>query len=670
MSDHSLPDEIISEILSPALKVSDELFCNNSDVSPFAKNSESTSAYLLVCKSWLRVATPLLYNTVILRSKAQAKALSIALAANKELGQFIKKLRVEGGYGSPMLIILKCSPKISDIFLSLEIYSSDNTGGLCKGLHFINPTRLILRDPIYKTLENKMVSQLLETLVETISKWDRLSVFDSPYFDESERSNIFIGALVKAQRLHTIVIPYAGGASWASSALDGCPLQCIHLKNTVSQETRSNLEKDPALRTRLKFTEKPSLRKPNAQKLISELPLIIPSLNPFFIPMSREAQQVQELVWSRVLYFAMSVPERADNPASRDILHRLPLLLVSKTFKRLGLPHYYTHVVLRSSSHVIRFASVLSDSYIPSIGPRVRSLVINYPTSSIHVDSTILSQTTGLERISQPFRSTWVRLNGEPQISWDAFETMAKSSGSTLREFSVHIKEHLEEQVSASIFSCLTVMQTLDWKCQASFILINIPEDGLQNLKELRISSTSKSFVTALSRMKLKYLERVVLSTNLSNVEIFLEAHGPKLVHLQISFGTLKDLTAKIFELCPNLHSLSLVWVGYLSLNDYITADDLYSSQAVPSLAKITMRLQFRTSKKDEVAAWEQFFMHFEPKCLPNLREIQVEGCEWPTNERDISKSFWVRWAEMLVQRGISLTDTSGTKWRPRLKVK
>ncbi|KAJ7896796.1 hypothetical protein B0H14DRAFT_2233645, partial [Mycena olivaceomarginata] len=96
---HSLPDEIISEILSPALKVSDEVFSHTSRVSPFSKYSEFTSAYLLVCKSWLRIATPLLYNVVILRSKAQVKALSLALAGNKVLGKFIKKLRVEGGYG-------------------------------------------------------------------------------------------------------------------------------------------------------------------------------------------------------------------------------------------------------------------------------------------------------------------------------------------------------------------------------------------------------------------------------------------------------------------------------------------------------------------------------------------------------------------------------------------
>lgn len=61
----TLPDEIVLEILSPALKVSDELFLDTSYVSPFANYTPSTSAYLLVCKDWLRVATPLLFHVVV-----------------------------------------------------------------------------------------------------------------------------------------------------------------------------------------------------------------------------------------------------------------------------------------------------------------------------------------------------------------------------------------------------------------------------------------------------------------------------------------------------------------------------------------------------------------------------------------------------------------------------
>ncbi|KAJ7651135.1 hypothetical protein FB45DRAFT_732177, partial [Roridomyces roridus] len=114
-----LPDEIVSEILSPALKVPDDLFFDTSETSPFANFTPSTSAYLLVCKDWLRVATPLLYSVVVLRSKAQAMALASVLKANPEFGRFIKKLRVEGGYGPSMHAILKSAPNITDLFLSL-----------------------------------------------------------------------------------------------------------------------------------------------------------------------------------------------------------------------------------------------------------------------------------------------------------------------------------------------------------------------------------------------------------------------------------------------------------------------------------------------------------------------------------------------------------------------
>ncbi|KAJ7607144.1 hypothetical protein FB45DRAFT_846981 [Roridomyces roridus] len=111
----------------------------NSPASPFTAYSESPSVYLLVCKSWLRVATPLLYNVVVLRSKAQAKALALTLSKNKDFGRFIRYLRVEGGYGAPLRTILQSSPDVTDLFIDLDIWSSDNPCGLCAGLGMINP---------------------------------------------------------------------------------------------------------------------------------------------------------------------------------------------------------------------------------------------------------------------------------------------------------------------------------------------------------------------------------------------------------------------------------------------------------------------------------------------------------------------------------------------------
>ncbi|KAF7359045.1 F-box domain-containing protein [Mycena sanguinolenta] len=169
---------------------------------------------------------------------------------------------------------------------------------------------------------------------------------------------------------------------------------------------------------------------------------------------------------------------------------------------------------------------------------------------------------------------------------------------------------------------------------------------------------------------RLRYLELVVLSANNLKAEIFLKAHGRKLVELHIPYDNLRTATFKLLELGPSLHSLSLIGDSYTS--NIPVVDALSSSREVPSLVKLALdSVQIRTKyDKEKIAAWEKFFMHFEPKWLPNLREIKVAGCQWPQNERDIAKSFWVRWAEILLQHRISLTDKTGTKWRLRLKVK
>ncbi|KAJ7433539.1 hypothetical protein FB451DRAFT_1380283 [Mycena latifolia] len=83
---------------------------------------------------------------------------------NRELGQLIKKLRVEGGYGSSMY-----SPSISDLFISFDIYSSDDSSGLCDGLPLINPTRVILWEK--QGIENMMTGNLAHVLAQAMVRY-------------------------------------------------------------------------------------------------------------------------------------------------------------------------------------------------------------------------------------------------------------------------------------------------------------------------------------------------------------------------------------------------------------------------------------------------------------------------------------------------------------------
>ncbi|KAF7373610.1 F-box domain-containing protein [Mycena sanguinolenta] len=210
-----IPDEIVSEILTPLLKHSDEVFRDQS-AKPLLDPDHSASRYLLVCKSWLRVSTPLLYNVVILRTTAQAEALQAVLKTNKEFGLFIKKLRAEGGFGDTMDVILKRSPNITDLYLTLYIAGSDNVKGLCSGLPFVNPRRVIVVDACSLEIQpkkNKKVTELLETLVSSIPKWDKMQIFQFPYLTDGGRdatrdlrAAALISALAKSPSLETLIV--------------------------------------------------------------------------------------------------------------------------------------------------------------------------------------------------------------------------------------------------------------------------------------------------------------------------------------------------------------------------------------------------------------------------------------------------------------------------------
>ncbi|KAJ7084892.1 hypothetical protein B0H15DRAFT_384793 [Mycena belliarum] len=722
MSDHSLPDEIISEILSPALKVSEEVFSDTSPVSPFAGYSESSSAYLLVCKSWLRVATPLLYNVVILRSKAQAKALSQVLSKNNALAKFIKKLRVEGGYGPPMATILEHSSNVSDLFISFEIYATDNTTGLCKGLPLINPTRLIIYDGKYKRLENKMSKSLEIALSKAIDKWDHLTVLDIPSvtWNPSRKQDTVIRAVARNRRLTTVVIP-TGGIHWPLERLKDCPLQCIRIKEPISRSHWGDLIMDasPALKALLKYTEKLSA-KGMARVAAAELPQIMPSLNPLFVPMSAASAEVRDKIWSRVLYFAMSVPELAQNPEAKHIFRRLPLLSTSKMFNRLGLPHFYTHVWMREGKTISKFVAVLAKN--PGFGALVRTIcekdtgvnssfndifhhaldpadtsdddqwdddddssvgssVLRFPGPSSNVPGddamlTLLPQLTGLERFRGISLSSELReleLGGyldpfrmESTISWSAFEAIAKSSGHTLQEFSKRV--FAREPVSAAIFNDLVQLRSLDWKSEADLDYeTGSYADGLPKLEELNVSYSDVTFYKALAIMKLPSLRRLQLLADVTDVADLLEAHGNKLTDLEIRYSIAAALKVNIFERCPNLNSVTF---DISPPSEEPPRPKKFSTSRTVhcTVSRIKFFLPFWL--KETAHQWESFLTGFVRKHFPNLREIEFTCFEWPTTERDIAKSCWVPWAEKLLKDNINLTDRHGKKWRPRLKAR
>jgi len=140
-----LADETLAVILSIVLEVADDDFISmQTDSGPFARRDYSTADALLVCKRWMRVATPLLLHTCIIRSAAQAQALAKALKKNPELAQFVKRMRIESSHGAAVKQFLTQTKQIDELAISMPVLAKDNAKPMYSVLGTLRPRRLVL----------------------------------------------------------------------------------------------------------------------------------------------------------------------------------------------------------------------------------------------------------------------------------------------------------------------------------------------------------------------------------------------------------------------------------------------------------------------------------------------------------------------------------------------
>ena len=172
---HQLADETLAVILEACLVVPDKDFAStNGQMSPFSRIEYPSSNYLIVCKRWMRISTPLLYHTVVLRSQPQATALAAVLKpkANARFGQYIRYLRVEGGFGVAAKNVILAAPNITDICVMLDLSAKDNITPMCDVLFTaVQPQRLIIAMCHYHRIINKQTTRLVECLTQCIQGW-------------------------------------------------------------------------------------------------------------------------------------------------------------------------------------------------------------------------------------------------------------------------------------------------------------------------------------------------------------------------------------------------------------------------------------------------------------------------------------------------------------------
>ncbi|KAJ7659804.1 hypothetical protein DFH06DRAFT_1194822 [Mycena polygramma] len=712
----TLPDEIISEILSPALKVSKHLFSDTSLESPFASVSSSSSSTLLVCKSWLRVGTPLLYSFAIIRSKAQANALQATLRTSPELGRFIKNLRVEGGFGKSMQIILKNTPNIDHLVLCLNLRAGDSSDGLAQGLRLIDPTRLTIIDEIEFFLNNKSVVKLTKAIESCAEQWDNLNEVNFPYTQSMSDRESLCAALCTAPTVRIVSFPDCNSSFLGSYSLipylikfaQSASLQAIEIR-PESQLRPPRAESRKALRQRLAglpLSPQPKVTDPRLQKLIrwidpsttaetdaSQITAFTPK-DSSFRPMASTPQLTADRIWTRILFFAMLSLEQHphDTPPSALIEQeidsaRLQFLLVSRSFNRLACSFLYRYPVISSERNLASFSSAVVAN--PSLGPYIKELDLRLRTRRLLIpeDRAAPSVAASLRPLL-PYTCNLTRLVGSAAaahralrpdsttISWDDFVRLGKTAGGTLQEFTNFAFTLPSDNAtfSPSIFNHFAVLQKFTWKSRSPLdkmtfrAVDDISAAALPALEFLDIRTPQ--VLSVFAKMKLPSLKRLALENDSGSARdndwdsALLRAHGAKIQHLVVGNTTIDEKS--VFLLCPSMATLS--WKPKCkNWEEYNLGCGALDKGFTHPLNKIILTKEHLDGKKGE-EDWEKLFSALDVTHLSALREVSVPWCVWPKNEHEIAKSIWVKWADIFLKRGIKMTGSEGTEWRPRLK--
>ncbi|KAF7310376.1 hypothetical protein HMN09_00579600 [Mycena chlorophos] len=694
-----LPDEIISLIISPVLKISDESFMNLSPDSPFATFAQSTSALLVVCKAWLRVATPLLYGVVVIRSKAQAAALQVALKSNPELGQLIKKLRVEGGFGAPMRHVLRAAPNVQDLLLFMALWSDDSALGICDGLDSIDPSRLILHDT-HGVGPNKNNMQLSRKIASCLTCWKNLKTLILPYAignnpprPSDERFSTILKGVSAAGALEEITVkpPFNSQDAENIKFLEGLAeapcLKRINVQDWMTLYYASLLDLIHAhekLRDMVVVTQ-PSWWNPQRSKHPKP-----GRTDPNFVPLASASRAVQDAIWDRVLYFA--VAEKVDQLLATEIYRpdnelrsrRAQIedfdpdedyspcaftdwLLISKQLQSLAIPHLYRNVPLFMPGSVKRLLHALQ--HRPELASHIRTLTVfpeaisDEPISLMIFDSddesndsyppvraedlqqfaSLLALLTNLTHVigNEAAFVVYPPDGGydAPRISWECFAAVSAASGATLRHFGTYQLTPPAQIQNPNILQSFRALRSLEWSSDTEFLETTDADwraDTFASLECLCVVKYHPSFLSLLASAKLPSLRRVYF---------LLRTHASALAARR---QFLAQHHGKLTEL--RLH-----------------VDDLDSSNVLDECPDLQWLIG-----REATAGISQMLASINPSSLPALREVRLWRLAWPITERDIKKTVLIPRVEALLKENpnVVVKDADGAQWRPRLKRK
>ncbi|EJD51166.1 hypothetical protein AURDEDRAFT_181952, partial [Auricularia subglabra TFB-10046 SS5] len=701
---HLLADETLADILTRHLHVTAEDF-ESKDPYAVANDSGwcSSSHVLLVCKRWLRVATPLLYDVIILRSSAQAQSLASALKKTPQLGAFVRKVRLEGGFGANVQKFLAHAPNVTDLALNLTLWSNDSSTGICKALPSMNPRNVVLlhlgtedRRLHARDQENKNEANLRVALEAALTLWTkltRITLEDSrlcgtghypavvsfmlavpnlrevhlhiTWHDESRYASVL--ALAKQAHVLRIVLrtvkgDYSHGSGSPQDILEHVCKADPKAAGKIFIQTDANKNETA----------------PDSFELRRQFAIEVPKRigkprHADFVPLQNATSEVQEQIWTLILgdavhdefhsfrkpemryFFEISgsfVGDFVDD--NRTVRYAANYMRVCKRFLRIVQQLACPRLQLKSPTAVVQAAALLRKD--PTLPPLVETIQLNvdsFTSSDFYGPSTaavlaellfILSSATRLREIT-----TSCRL---PPDAWQAL------SAATVTKISTSCYRYDQGPLlAADTFAPFHALQTLDWSdARTEFAAGAAPQGELPQLQTLILRDQTDSFLETLARTRLPALRRLECHGTRNHgyaLERLFEAHGGKITEVYIA----EETPYFMFRLCPNLTRLELHH-----------ADPRMVDGKHDRLATITVGARFMGTDTSE---WKKFFEGFALSVFPALREFHIREPDiekWPTDAHAILKNPWTAWGEQMLAHGVQLVHHRAGLWKPRLK--
>ncbi|EJF55748.1 hypothetical protein DICSQDRAFT_130475 [Dichomitus squalens LYAD-421 SS1] len=348
----SVPNEILELILRYALQVPMPTFEAWRTQRTFCSSPRSTISHLLVVsKRWCAAGTPALYESAILRSPHQVTALASQLNASSrskeglKLGRYLRRLRMEGGYGDAFIKVLNAAPGITD---------------LIAWLNKISPERLFLDTVEGNGASDHVGINLSKAIAGALPAWKKLK-----YVTASDLF-VFWPDLLREVPKFPALEHISLSSRTATLNIDG---------NNLEQLARIPTLKIIQIRTMGQFATPLLLHKhadPKAQELIclgvgknmvkltEFLAVEVTIENPPSLP------ELPDKLWDKILGYATHVHDPEFLDVDEETFHRScnwpsvastrkAVLVLSKRLHRLGLRHMYSIPHLKSENAVETF---------------------------------------------------------------------------------------------------------------------------------------------------------------------------------------------------------------------------------------------------------------------------------------------------------------------------